>query len=101
MRGDLIGGFTPSGQACFQAVEGLGGKELNKPKGLGHFSCDTPHRLSRGLGGGWGGCGGPLDGGLPPPCCRRDQQCLQSIVFKDTTRNTGVSTVLKRGYVVG
>lgn len=30
------------------------GKELNKPKGLGHFSCDTPHRLSRGLGGGCG-----------------------------------------------
>lgn len=36
---------------------GLGGGELNKPKGLGHFSCDTPHGLSKGLGGGWGRLG--------------------------------------------
>lgn len=35
----------------------LGGGELNKPKGLGHFSCDTPHGLSKGLGGGWGRLG--------------------------------------------
>lgn len=34
----------------FSTVEDLGVKELNKPKGLGHFSCDTPHRLSRWLG---------------------------------------------------
>lgn len=43
--------WPPLGQACFQAVGSSGGKELNKPKGLGHFSCDSPHRLSGGVGG--------------------------------------------------
>ena len=48
----------------------MGGRgELNKPKGLGHFSCDTPHGLSVGrrLGAVGGGCMGPSDGGLPTP----------------------------------
>lgn len=48
------GGNHPFRSGLFS---GLGGGELNKPKGLGHFSCDTPHGLSKGLGGGWGRLG--------------------------------------------
>lgn len=48
------GGNHPFRSGLFS---GLGGGELNKPKGLGHFSCDTPHGLSKGLGGSWGRLG--------------------------------------------
>lgn len=44
-------GVHPFRSGLLSGCGGLGGKELNKPKGLGPFSCDTPLRLSRGLGG--------------------------------------------------
>lgn len=45
----------------------LGEKELNKPKGLGYFSCDTPHK--RRVGGAVGGSSVALwleDPHMPP-----------------------------------
>lgn len=48
-RGSLGVGIPPFRSDMFSGSQWLGGEELNKPKGLGYFSCDTPHRLSGGL----------------------------------------------------
>jgi len=49
VREILAGGIHPFRSDLFSGSKWFEGKELNKPKGLGHFSCDTPHRLCRGL----------------------------------------------------
>lgn len=77
-REGLVGGIHPFRSGLFSGSGWLEGKELNKPKGLGHFSCDTPHRLSRGLGGGYGG---RSDGSLRASSCWYMQQCPWSTVF--------------------